>query len=97
VLCGVGGRTVEEAKENLTYDEYVNWCRYRSKWGGLHVGMRIDRAVAHALRAYFNAHSKTANLRFPSFSPYDEAAKKSVNVESPDEVFALLSSLAKEK
>jgi hypothetical protein len=94
-LCGIGGKTVEEAKQNISYAEFVDWCRYRAKWGSLNLGMRVDRAVAHAMRLYFNAHSKTANLKHPDLSPFDEAARRGVDVDSPDEMFALLSSLAR--
>lgn len=46
MLNGVGGRTVEEAKQRMTYAEYCDWVAYIRKRGTLHQGMRIESAAA---------------------------------------------------
>lgn len=33
MLCGVGGRTIAEAKRRITYDEFVTWRAYIKKHG----------------------------------------------------------------
>jgi len=35
VLNGVGGRTIEEAKERISTEEFGRWCAYREMCGGL--------------------------------------------------------------
>lgn len=96
MLSGVGGRTIEEAWQNITHAEFISWCQYRAKWGPLNVGLRVDRAVAQAMRLYFNANTKGTKYRFPDFSPYDEAARK-VDVQSPESVFAFLKGMSNGK
>lgn len=46
VLHGVGGRTIAEAKERMSYAEALDWMAYIQKRGSLNVGMRIEAAVA---------------------------------------------------
>lgn len=67
MLCGIGGKTIAEAKENLPYPEFLQWCEYRNKRGSLHVGMRVEQAIALLASMYANAHSKKG----VTFSPKD--------------------------
>jgi hypothetical protein len=46
VLCGIGGRTVEEAKANLSYVEFLDWCTYANKTGTLNLGLRLEHGLA---------------------------------------------------
>lgn len=80
VLCGVGGKTVAEAKASMTWSEYLAWCQFRAKYGPLHVGMRVDRAVARAIANYFSANSKR-RYSVLDFSPFDKAIEDSKPVE----------------
>lgn len=43
MLNGVGGSTIAEAKERLSYAEYRAWVAYLNKRGSLHPG-QIGRA-----------------------------------------------------
>ena len=45
MLNGIGGRTIEEAKERLTYAEVQTWMRYRQMRGSLFFGNRIESSV----------------------------------------------------
>jgi hypothetical protein len=45
VLHGIGGATIEEAQERLTYAEAVTWARFMEQHGTLNVGRRIDRRL----------------------------------------------------
>lgn len=49
MLNGIGGKTIEEAKRTITYDEYVDWCLYRKKYGCLNQSVRNDMAVARLM------------------------------------------------
>ena len=46
MLAGIGGRTVEEAKQRMTYAEFRDWARYREKIGPLNHLQRADYAAA---------------------------------------------------
>jgi hypothetical protein len=89
VACGIGGRTVAEAKLRMTYDEFLRWCEFRNTQGSLHVGMRIDRAVSRALANYFSAMTRGKRFKPTDFSPYDQQSSK-VDIDDPDAVFNVL-------
>jgi len=57
-LCGIGGKTIAEAKENISYSELMQWIGYRQKRGSLHIGMRVEQSSAMIASLYANAHSK---------------------------------------
>lgn len=40
VMNGIGGRTIAEAQQNMTYPEFMVWMKFRAKRGSLHQGMR---------------------------------------------------------
>ena len=46
MLAGIGGRTVEEAKQRMTYAEFRDWLRFREKVGPLNHLQRLDYATA---------------------------------------------------
>lgn len=46
VAAGIGGQTVEEAKERMSHIEAVRWSLYLIKHGSLHPGLNLERAAA---------------------------------------------------
>lgn len=46
MLNGIGGCTVAEAKERLTYSEALSWFAFIRKRGSLHTGMRLEAGFA---------------------------------------------------
>ncbi len=46
VLNGIGGRTIVEAKERMTYHEALAWGRYIDRYGSLHTGRRLEAGSA---------------------------------------------------
>lgn len=93
-MSGVGGATIQECKESLSWSEYLVWLKFRQKYGSLHHGMRVDRAVARAASFFGNAMSKKGGLRPEDFSPYDSAIEEAREVTN-GEVFGFLASMAK--
>ena len=71
-MCGVGGRTIAEAQERLTYSEFLRWARYRNRRGSLHVGMRVERGAAILAAMYANTHSKNGGFGLHDFAPYHD-------------------------
>jgi len=72
VLCGIGGRTIEEAQRRLSYNEFLSWVAYRRKRGSLHTGMRVERTGALLATLFANAHSKEGGYKIYDFMPHDE-------------------------
>lgn len=71
-MHGIGGRTIAEAQETLSYREFQTWCRYRRKRGSMNVGMRVDRGAALLAALYSNAHSKEGGKRIHDFAPHED-------------------------
>lgn len=46
MLHGIGGRTIAEAKERMTYDELLSWSEYIRLRGSLNVGNRLEYGFA---------------------------------------------------
>lgn len=46
MLAGVGGVSVEEAKQRITYAEALKWAAYRERFGPLNLGMRLEAGFA---------------------------------------------------
>lgn len=50
MLSGVGGRTIEEAKTNMSFSEAMAWVKYRERYGSFNVGYRLELASAIVAR-----------------------------------------------
>lgn len=73
VLNGIGGRTIAEAQERISYPEYLTWLKYRQKRGSLNTGLRVERGAALLASLYANAHSKDGGYQLHDFAPYHDA------------------------
>ncbi|EPH0529390.1 phage tail assembly protein T [Pseudomonas aeruginosa] len=71
-MCGIGGRTIAEAQERLSYPEFLSWCKFRSKRGSLHLGMRIERGSALLATLYANSHSKDGGYKIYDFMLHEK-------------------------
>ncbi|MDI2594114.1 hypothetical protein POF45_22165 [Pseudomonas sp. 681] len=84
-MNGIGGRTIAEAQENMTYSEFLVWVKFRAKRGSLHPGMRVEMALAQFQAFYVN--SKTGKdaqkLYQQDFAPHMDP-----RVESLEEAVA---------
>lgn len=56
MLNGVGGRTVFEAKERLTYAEAMDWFAFIRKRGSINQGMRMEGLIAQLSMVLCAAH-----------------------------------------
>lgn len=72
VMHGIGGCTIAEAKERISYPEYLTWLKYRRKRGSLHTGMRVEHGTALLATLYANAHSKDGGHQLHDFAPYHD-------------------------
>lgn len=55
-MNGIGGRTIAQAQEALSYPEFMTWMKYRNQRGSLNVGMRVERGSALLATLYANTH-----------------------------------------
>ena len=84
-MNGIGGRTIAEAQERMTYSEFVVWMKFRAKRGPLHLGMRVEMALAQFQALYVN--SKTAKDA-PRLYQQDFAPHMDARIESLEEAVA---------
>lgn len=54
MLHGIGGKTIAEAQETLTWDEFLTWAAYVAKRGSLDTGLRTEVAVARFCALFAN-------------------------------------------
>lgn len=73
-MCGVGGRTIAEAQQRISYSEFCRWAAYRRKRGSLNHGMRVERGAALLATLYVNSKrgKDTAAYELHDFAPYHD-------------------------
>ena len=71
-MNGIGGRTIAEAQANMTYPEFIVWCKFRRKRGSLHTGMRVEEALARWSSLWANTKTKEGSQRLhpEDFAPH---------------------------
>lgn len=101
MLAGIGGATIAEAKERLTYEEVLTWCEYIKNHGPLDLHGRLE--YGFALVAHQIHQSVGGKAKFEAFAPYlsrqvtnDETQTKTVDEEA-QAIMLMLASLAKGK
>ncbi|QHF27385.1 hypothetical protein [Pseudomonas sp. R32] len=62
MLNGVGGRTIREAKERLSYQEAQAWGLYIQRYGSLHGGRRLEACSAMLALQLHRQSGGTAEL-----------------------------------
>lgn len=67
MLAGIGGRTIAEAKERLSYREFLKWATYRDLRGSLNLGMRIEEGSALLSAIYLNSKSSKQKFKLTDF------------------------------
>lgn len=72
VLCGIGGKTIEEAQKNISYAEFCQWVSYRGKRGTLNIGLRIEEYAAMIAQMYSSVHGKQGSIppKIYDFAPH---------------------------
>ncbi len=70
MLNGIGGRTIAEARQRISYAEFALWQAYRVKRGSLNIGMRVEENTAMLSMIYANSKIGKGDK---AFSIYDFA------------------------
>ncbi len=73
MLCGIGGRTIAEAQQRLSYAEVQRWARYRQQRGSLNIGRRLEETTALLATLYANCHRGKGSNPFTlnDFMPHE--------------------------
>ena len=71
MLNGVGGRTVAEAKERMSFAEALDWQTYIERRGSLNLGMRMEAGFALLAAMISRANGGTATV--DDFMPHLES------------------------
>lgn len=72
-MCGIGGRTIAEAQQRMSYPEFARWVAYRRKRGPLNLGLRVDRGAAVLAQLYAPTKYKReggGRFRLSDFMPW---------------------------
>lgn len=82
VLNGVGGRTIAEAKDNMTVAEFNQWIVYRQKRGSLNLGRRIEQAVgiSSSLLASLNGSKNHKTMDFMPHEDKQQSAQQEISL-----------------
>lgn len=73
-MNGVGGRTIAEAKLNMTHAEVSQWAEFRNKRGSLFVGRRVEQSIGNWMAHYTRFKVKDGTEVDPrDFMPHEEA------------------------
>jgi hypothetical protein len=69
-LHGIGGRTIQEAKSNISYAEAVTWKHYIDRRGSLNLGRRLEAGVA--LLAFQQNRINGGKAKLEDFMPHEK-------------------------
>lgn len=78
-MNGIGGCTIAQAKETISYREFMMWVQYRNKRGSLNTGSRVEVSGALLASMYANAHSKHGGMTIYDFAPHLDAPAMSLD------------------
>lgn len=68
MLNGIGGRTVREAKENLTVTEVRRWVAYIEKYGSLNTARRVVEGTG--VTSYLVSRANGGKAKLETFIPH---------------------------
>lgn len=80
MLAGVGGNTIAQAKQNLTYDEALKWFDFLNRKGTVNLGSRMEWGFALLATVMSNAHGGKSKMR--DFMPFTRQEEEDVSIES---------------
>lgn len=91
-MAGIGGKTIAEARQTISYAEFINWWAYIKKHGVISPQRRQEELVAWQMFHLNSINGGKAELK--TFLRYSQAVEADVEASAED-VFAVLKSVAK--
>lgn len=90
MLNGIGGRTIAEAKQRMSYVEFLSWAAYIRQRGTLNQGMRNEFLMA---RLSTQVHAAVGGKpKFDDYMRYQDQKKATI-----EDVAALFGAVKAEK
>lgn len=77
MLNGVGGRTVAEAQERMSYAEAQDWVAYIRRRGSINQGLRLEQGFALLAMVLLRLHGKDADME--DFMPSHDRKDPDIN------------------
>lgn len=88
-MAGIGGKTIAQAKHNLSYVEVQKWKAYRDLTGSFNLGTRIEQGVALLATCIVNGNGGKTDIS--DFIP--DRGGREIPEAKPEDLLALLNSL----
>lgn len=86
VLAGIGGRTVAEAKDRVSWDEFFAWMSYRASHGPLHLHGRLQDGFARVAHTIASVAPRRQGARRPKLQDFmawlPRAADQPIDLET---------------
>jgi hypothetical protein len=76
MVLGIGGCTVDELKERMSYAEALDWQSYIERRGNLNIGMRLE--AGFALIAMVINRALGGNASLTDFMPHYEQPEATI-------------------
>lgn len=96
-MCGIGGRTIAEAKRNISWIEALRWKAYIAKRGTLNAGLRNEALFATVSMLLAGAaklkKEDGSSFAMTDFMPH--IAEKEKEELTPEKVFETLMKVRK--
>lgn len=89
VLHGIGGASVEQAKKNLSAEEYLQWCGYIERRGSLDWGVKLEVGFA-MIALIISRATGNKDSRLEDFMPNYQAPEGTI-----EDVMGILSGAIK--
>ena len=84
-MNGIGGRTIEEARERMSHAEAVDWMAYMKKRGLLNIGVRLELGFALLASLIVKAMGGRASVRDFTYQGEDDEEEATI-----DDVMSIL-------
>lgn len=85
---------MEQAKAGMCYKEFLNWIKFRNKYGPLHLAMRVDQVVSKTGSIFASLICRKKNaIPAESFSPWVKIPEDQEEA-TLDDAFSMLQSVS---
>jgi hypothetical protein len=89
VLAGIGGKTVEEAKRNMSYQEFTAWNEYAKQKGGLQHNDRLLATVCTQINRLTGGEANPSDF-LPELRIHETHDEKEAEIGDVMNIFAMV-------
>lgn len=88
---GIGGATIEEAKQRMSHAEFQNWITFRNMRGSLFVGNRLESGFG--LLAYMVNRGLGGKHTMSDFLPHADKPDQPKEMDLPSTIAGVMANL----